>query len=577
MTKVLITGATGYVGKNLVNAYASAGFEVIALARNADNLADLARKHIGLQTCAADVTNYQQVFDAISSYQPDIIVHAAALPRRADVSEEEFAKVNISGIENVATAITQLTKPIHLCFISSGSVFDQNLGKVDANSARDLTNAFPKSKTDAENIFLKVIEGKPNITTSIIYPPIVLDETQSKGIIPRAILEAINGRNPQNNAPANAHVNFISANDIGAAIMAITTKQQSNFERYPVTAFRLPVMELLAKIGNPVQGGVKFKSMPHADETALMALMPKDFEWQGVDKTIKAIAKRLLLEQLATLDEPDRAKLLYTGNNRALVTSYGANTTFYSGNVREGNCAEEKLEGIILSLIKRKNRIGAADGIGAIGGQTDLADHADLTDPIEITKVTLRRELTEETADFGVDITALNFDTSKLVHVDLAVIDDAYIIRNGRGSAIDPHCYLYKLDAPISTLPRTGEVKATGEGELLEITLFEALKRSGANDLTYDYRYPHEYFAAWKLAADLLGNKGPALQKLAAEVQTSILQEGGTHKIDLEAIARKMAVEFTDMDRALGVNYGTVQNMQDSIDTVIANFSAKPR
>ena len=72
--KVLVTGATGFVGQNLVDYLLEQGLEVRALVRNPKKASELPKK---VELIEGDVTNLQSVIDA--SKEVDSVFHLAGV------------------------------------------------------------------------------------------------------------------------------------------------------------------------------------------------------------------------------------------------------------------------------------------------------------------------------------------------------------------------------------------------------------------------------------------------------------------------------------------------------------------
>lgn len=105
--KVIVTGATGQLGTDVVNNLRSNGHDVLACDRNEMDITDLAQ-------C-------QQV---ISQYQPDAVIHCAAYTA-VDAAETDIDgayKVNAVGTRNIAVAAESIGSK--LIYISTDYVFD---------------------------------------------------------------------------------------------------------------------------------------------------------------------------------------------------------------------------------------------------------------------------------------------------------------------------------------------------------------------------------------------------------------------------------------------------------------------
>jgi dTDP-4-dehydrorhamnose reductase len=111
VTRVLLTGAGGQLGRDLVDAFAAEGggeaHDVVA--------ADRAR---------LDVTDRDAVLQAMGSFRPEVVVHAAAWTA-VDACEGDPDKamaVNALGTRHVAEGARHVGA--HLCYLSTDYVFD---------------------------------------------------------------------------------------------------------------------------------------------------------------------------------------------------------------------------------------------------------------------------------------------------------------------------------------------------------------------------------------------------------------------------------------------------------------------
>jgi dTDP-4-dehydrorhamnose reductase len=115
--KILVTGASGYVGAGI---YA-------ALKENFDVTGTYNSYQLFPEMKKLDITNSESVNDAVGSTQPDVIVHAAAIPSpsQCDKDPDLAFRVNHKGTENIVNAAKDM--PAGIIYISTQAVKAPNL------------------------------------------------------------------------------------------------------------------------------------------------------------------------------------------------------------------------------------------------------------------------------------------------------------------------------------------------------------------------------------------------------------------------------------------------------------------
>jgi FlaA1/EpsC-like NDP-sugar epimerase len=104
MKKILITGGTGYLGRNLALFYKKKYKVFIGARNNKQNF--LVKNLTNCEVVPLDVSNIESVNDCLNYSKPDIVIHAAAT-KFVDLSEKfpfECIDVNIVGSANIARA-----------------------------------------------------------------------------------------------------------------------------------------------------------------------------------------------------------------------------------------------------------------------------------------------------------------------------------------------------------------------------------------------------------------------------------------------------------------------------------------
>jgi len=164
--RVLITGATGFIGYHLVKHLLSLGWEINCFVRkNSYREPEFIKR---VSWIVGDLNNINSLKQACS--QVDIIFHLAGKIKSSNL--EEFIKTNTKGTENLIQAILQSNRNVHLIYISSlaaSGPSDKFHIKKETDNA-DPVSSYGKSKLLAEKAILK---HKNDFRCTIIRPSIV--------------------------------------------------------------------------------------------------------------------------------------------------------------------------------------------------------------------------------------------------------------------------------------------------------------------------------------------------------------------------------------------------------------------
>lgn len=170
MKSVLVTGASGFVGKNLFTKCLNLDYRLILLLRNSHP--DFLRKAQCL--LIDDISNDIELRQAVSSV--DIAVHLAARAHilRDDAAdpEAEFRRVNVEGTLNLARQCAQAGVK-HFVFVSSvGAIATLSDRALDETSPCRPDTPYGRSKLLAEE-GLKEIAQASGMTYTILRPTLV--------------------------------------------------------------------------------------------------------------------------------------------------------------------------------------------------------------------------------------------------------------------------------------------------------------------------------------------------------------------------------------------------------------------
>ncbi len=163
MKRVLITGATGFLGGYVVDEFYRSGYHIIATGRNAEKLQKLKKQRVAIWQ--GDLSDLSRLTKRV-----DVVVHVAA---RSTVwgAWQHFYNDNVIGTQHVINFCHQ-NKVQRLVFISSPSVYsgrgDKLHIKEDNFDGNNQLNNYIRSKIEAERCVMQAHED--GLETVILRP-----------------------------------------------------------------------------------------------------------------------------------------------------------------------------------------------------------------------------------------------------------------------------------------------------------------------------------------------------------------------------------------------------------------------
>jgi UDP-glucose 4-epimerase len=206
--RVLITGASGFVGFHLIEAALKKELEVYAAVRPSSQIAHL--KSLPIHYTALDFTNVKALKAELLEKKYDYIIHAAGAIKAANY--EEYVTVNATYAKNLALAVGEANLPIKkFVFMSSlAAIGPSRTGRaITENDEPNPLTSYGKSKLVAES-YLSEFTDLPLISLrpTAVYGPRERDIFIMINIINKG-LEPYIGRVPQK-------LSFIYVKDLAA-------------------------------------------------------------------------------------------------------------------------------------------------------------------------------------------------------------------------------------------------------------------------------------------------------------------------------------------------------------------------
>jgi nucleoside-diphosphate-sugar epimerase len=208
--RILISGASGYVGSRLLARFADDGFDVIALHRSPwpDALESISL-HKRVSLLRADLCKPMDIKLSV-----DAAVHAAALSRPNLGTEEDYAKVNVDGTRNFLNVAYR--SGAHCLFnLSSTSVYGEILSPfLDESTESVNPDAYGQSKLMAERVLKEAADRIPSLSVRL---PGILGAGAQDPWLARIATKAVKGEPIQFFNAEQAFNGCIHIDDIYAA------------------------------------------------------------------------------------------------------------------------------------------------------------------------------------------------------------------------------------------------------------------------------------------------------------------------------------------------------------------------
>jgi farnesol dehydrogenase len=192
--RLFITGATGYLGRELLEALLARQHDITALVRSPQRAAGLPEGVRAVQGSIEDPESYRRALPG-----HDVFVHAAALVKMWRRDRREFDRVNVDGTENAIRAASGagLRKIVYVSsFIALGPSNGAPLKEDDARRTPRCHNDYERTKHLADQAARRFIEqGHPLYVAypGVIYGPGNLTDGNS---VAKNIIPFLNGRMP---------------------------------------------------------------------------------------------------------------------------------------------------------------------------------------------------------------------------------------------------------------------------------------------------------------------------------------------------------------------------------------------
>lgn len=210
--RCLVTGASGFIGRHVVDELRERGADVVALVRETSNTTGLD----GVELATGDMTRAESLHAPIAGV--DAVIHLAALLKAP--WKPDFTSANVEGAANVAAACAAAGSSPALVVVSSlaaggpvgpGDVRDESMPEIPVSR-------YGRAKLAAERA---ACEYAATVPTTIVRPPVVFGEhdratlplfrSAARGVVIAPV------RGP-------AEISVVHARDLARALVAVAER-----------------------------------------------------------------------------------------------------------------------------------------------------------------------------------------------------------------------------------------------------------------------------------------------------------------------------------------------------------------
>ncbi|XP_021729594.1 uncharacterized protein LOC110696565 [Chenopodium quinoa] len=237
--KVLVTGASGFLGSKLCHALLNNGYSVRAFVRHSSNLSSLpttsSSTHFDLSF--GDTTDFVSLITAVSGC--DIVIHSAALVEPWLPDPSRFFTVNVGGLKNVIQACKESESVQKIIYTSSffalgptdgGVIADEN----QVHHEKFYCTDYERSKVAADKIALQAASEEVPIVA--VYPGVIYGSGKltAGNVVAKLLIERFNWRLPGHIGPGYDKYSFTHVDDVVEGHIAAMEKGRPG-ERYLLT------------------------------------------------------------------------------------------------------------------------------------------------------------------------------------------------------------------------------------------------------------------------------------------------------------------------------------------------------
>jgi farnesol dehydrogenase len=209
--RVLLTGATGFLGRTVARSLVARGHSLRVLARPASRLEGLPA---GCEIAAGDVTDASSL--RLAAQGCAAVLHLAALVKVWVPDPERFDAVNVGGMGHVLEAARAAGARLVYTssFMALGPSGDSALDGERPHPGPPFRNAYERTKAGADRLARQAAAAGQDVV--IVYPGVIYGpgEMTEGNIVARLVADHLNGRLPALVGPCDRRWSYAFVEDV---------------------------------------------------------------------------------------------------------------------------------------------------------------------------------------------------------------------------------------------------------------------------------------------------------------------------------------------------------------------------
>ena len=242
---LIITGATGFIGKEIVSELSLGEFEIYQIGNSNVNTFLSQANFFKI-----DITNFEEVSKLKKLKEADAVIHSAGLAHQfGDIEKEKFQKTNVEGTKNILElAVILMVK--HFVLISSTAIygteikFGRNVKVTNESAVCRPKTFYAKSKLEAEQAAIEIC-GRHNINLTIFRLSPVIGEGNAGNVA--RMVEAIDKKRFVWIGSGENYKSLIYKKDVAKACREILIKKKRGIEVFNLAAAPIQMCDFVAR------------------------------------------------------------------------------------------------------------------------------------------------------------------------------------------------------------------------------------------------------------------------------------------------------------------------------------------